>query len=1108
MVQQLDPSFRASLSRYLDQDIIDGLPERRAFNKASRHLNTLRVALASYLPKYIADKEESLTKEYGDLRRGTFMFADVSGFTALSEKLEAATGVEGAEIMTEIINDFFSTMLEILAKSDGQMLKFAGDALLTFFPTSSENTSDDPDTTVAAKAIRTGLRMQRAMQENFQPIQHPLLVELFGDHDLELTMSIGISRGRLFEALVGNATQRDHMIMGALPGRAAEAEEAGIRDDVIIDGELAEVFKDRFSLQPAPVGEGFFTVIDNLGNKLSDFELTTIITRRRSSGLSGLVAFADDDSDPLEELRGALERVDTYARFVAHEVVNKLAVVGDRVEAQNRPATVIFAYFHGIAQMLDEWGRDELPRVTSILNRFYSAIQQVIATYGGSLTRSDPYKDGSKLLITFGAPIAHTDDPFRAVATGIEMLRQVQAFNKQLHKELPPVLQRETYLQMRMGITHGQAFAGEVGWKQRREYTVMGDDVNLAARLMGKGQMGNILVSDRIFNRVERFFETEKLAPMQMKGKSKLTQAYDVQGWKGNIADIPRTSNTRFVGRDTLRLTLELGLEQVRARRRRIVALVGFTGIGKTRIAKQLLPEAERRGFKVGWATCHTLDHARASWASIIGQLLSIDQDATLDNQHRALREALAAWELEDLESLLDRLLFGNSAADSDDHAHDEQPNLPTEGDSLPEGTAEAITHILKQLIKDGSVMIVLDDLHKGHPATVEVLQRVAEEIARGRLLIMLAYEPGTDLSLNPKQTIIEDLDQDESFRIATDILHVPELGSQLRRVLWEQTHGRPLFVEVMLQEWQEKDLLVIEHGEAELKPDANPKLIPDHIRNLIISTVDRLPSANQKVLRAAAVLSAIRPGFTPEMLQKVADVDAARMENFINQSIDTQIFAQGDDSNLHIHYGLVQQTLYESLTRMQRHKLHGNAAKYFQKQADTDQHFFVIVDHLVKSGKVTRALEMIERAAEDAEADGDFEKSLSFYDHALALFPHDASLARERARLVKLVATAVTKLPHLTTQEAEATVSQSAPRRAASKADSLSMTALLQTVLGDYEEAKQAAPACRTEGCADYGKPMPDANLIRYGKAKDGRQRYKCKTCRRTFTEPKLKTS
>lgn len=1053
----LDPSFRASLSRYLSFDIIDGLPERSALTIASRHLNTVRVALSSFLPRYIADAEDLLTKEYSDFRPGTFMFADVSGFTALSEKLQQATGAEGAEIMTQIINDFFSTMLEILAKSDGQMLKFAGDALLTFFPITAEE-SDDPGKMVAGKAIRTGLRMQRAMKQKFQPIQHPLLKELFGDHSLQLTMSIGVAKGLQFEALVGNATQRDHMIMGTLPASASAAEEAGVRDDVIIDAELAALFKDEFTLSPAPQGENFFQVLDNLGKELGDFELTTIISRRRST-MPSLVGFGDQ-IDPLEELRRLLNHVDNHARFVAAEVVNKLAIAGDKVEAQNRPATVMFAFFRGIAQLLETWGAGELPRITHILNRFYNSVQQVIAAYGGSLTRSDPYRDGSKLLVTFGAPIAHPDDPFRAVATALGLLQALKQFNEQVHKELPPDLQRESYLEMRMGIAHGQVFAGEVGWKQRREYTVMGDDVNLAARLMGLSEMGNIWISERVYNRVERYFEIERLEPMKMKGKSKLVQAFNVTGWQADITDIPRTSNTRFIGRDTLLLTMEYALEQVRARRRRIIALAGPTGIGKTRVAKQILQKAKDKGFDTSWATCLTMDNPTVTWATIIGQLINLSQDASWLDKYKTLKAALEKYSVPELEKPFSSLLFGSMGTASKDHeTGNDTRQLSFENENVPDEELDAaIVQFLTAVIADHPILIVLDDLHKANPIAVRITQRVMNTIKSGRLFMVLGYE--VEHSFYDKPTGIDDLEKDETFLIATDILHAVELGSKLARTLWLQTSGRPLFVEAMLQQWQEDNLIEIHRGIAELKDDKRLENIPDQVRNLIMSHFDRLPHEQQAILQAAAVLASAEKEMTWQAVLQVAELEKANAEEILLPLFDAQVLLALNDGQLEIHYGLVQQVVYESLTRLQRQTLHTRAAEYLQAQADAQENFFVIAAHLIKSGKLMRALEMIETAAGEAEKQGDFESAIEYYEHALALFPNDRSLQQSLARVVQRAAQLIYQQAQL--KETVETVAVSAPEASPEtpstepeppkkkKVDPLSITNVVRAVMND----------------------------------------------------------
>ena len=235
----LDASFHEDLTRFIPAPLLERLPDVGAITEALQHLGSLYKALTSFLPQYIAEDEVTRSPDYRALRPGTFMFADVSGFTALSERLAQENSSDGAEILTIIMNDYFAEMLEILAKSDGQLLKFAGDALLVFFPYYDSGLSD------LHKAIRAGWRMQRAIKR-FQPISDPRLVALLGgESDFQLTMSLGIARGKLFEALVGNNVQRDHLIQGELTGHAMDAEAAGIRDEVIVDAELSALLTDE-----------------------------------------------------------------------------------------------------------------------------------------------------------------------------------------------------------------------------------------------------------------------------------------------------------------------------------------------------------------------------------------------------------------------------------------------------------------------------------------------------------------------------------------------------------------------------------------------------------------------------------------------------------------------------------------------------------------------------------------------------------------------------------------------------------------------------------------------------------------------------------------------
>lgn len=982
----LDSTLHDRLSRYLPPDLLAELPDPQALTAALRRLNSLHQAITSFLPQYIAENERILAGDYADLRPGTFMFADVSGFTALSERLQRKGGREGPEALTQVINDFFATMLEILAKSNGQLLKFAGDALLAFFPARS---GEDE----VPLAIRTGLRMQRAMRDKFQPIDHPLLAEWFGEHDLALTMSIGICQGNLFEAVVGNAVQRDHIIQGDLPGQAMRAEEAGERDDVIITETLHAGYGDQFETRP--VGEGFYHVIDNFGDDLSDYEF--VVPRRRRGQITAL--FDLEEQNLLEDVERQVERVDEVARFVSAEVVNRLAFRGDHIEPENRPATVIFVHFTGLADLLRDWGADELPRILGILNQYYDVMQRTIATNGGSLNRSDPYQRGVKLLITFGAPVAYPDDPERAVTTALEMNRQLDLLNARLRDELPDALQRERFITQRIGITHGMTYAGEAGWRARREYTVMGDDVNLAARLMGKGEMGQILISQRVWERVNPHFATEALEPFQLKGKSQLTQAYLVTASTASVLSMSATSDTAFVGRDLQLLTLTYALQQAKGpRRRQAFALHGEPGVGKTRMAKQVVESAEQAGFQVAWANC-SFSHRRdqSIWAALVFQLLQLDQAKSESARRRLLKVRLQELGLAEHAGVFVQLLF-DSETDEDEAAPDPAvatPDVAHDALSLPDSLVQFVQAYTEQV----PALLVIDDAHQSDSLTRDILTRALDAVTRARLMVVVTYEPVDDFKLDIRRKVgLGDLSEDETITLAERFLGVPKIGARLAKLLWTRTNGRPLFIESLLRLLQADGCLDISATRAELQAGTSIDTLPDDVRELIISQVDRLSPEAREVLRVASVLG---NGFTSQALLAVGELDnELRLELMLGELLHAQVIDMQPDGSYRFVHGLAQATVYEGLTRIQRLKLHRTAAEYWSAQPDSAQHVLAVAYHLLKGGSPLRATEVITDSARAAEDSQRYDQAIDLYTRALDLFPHDEHLRAQLTRL------------------------------------------------------------------------------------------------------------
>ncbi len=1058
----LDAAFANSLRPLLPDHLREGLTafsggeggderaERDLLRDIEQHLNSLYIATASFIPSYIAEDSSILdpqraTTDYGALRPGAFLFADVSGFTALSEMIQQHSGAEGTEVLTAVINDYFTTMLEILARSDGQLLKFAGDALLAFYPARGEG-----DTSPALKAARTGLRMQQAMAEGFQPIRSERLTALLGaEHDAQLTMSIGIAQGQLFEGVIGSVVQRDHVIQGALPGQAMDAEGVGVRDEVIVSADLVPLFDDRFELKP--LEDGFVQVV-GLTGRLDDFELhATGIRRRQVAG--SLLDFGDGDL--LRSVQQAADKVERVRPFVApavfSELVNSAAHAEhselDRyhVASSNVPAATMFVHCTGFSELLVEWGAEFLPELTGFLSRYYTMVQQTVTELGGTLTRTDPYKLGFKLLITFGAPIKHEDDRERAVAAALELQSRLAAFNRRIDEDIRRLevrsgrsLARETYVRQRIGITFGTTFAGEAGWKQRREFTVMGDDVNLAARLMATAQFGEILVNSAIYDRARASFAAEALPLLTLKGKSRPVQAYRVTGALRPASTAHSGEEMPFIGHDQFLLTLNLILPQVKRGRVRTLGLIGDAGAGKTRIAREFATMARATDFHVAFVTCQERSARHSVWAQIVAQVLGVDAFANAAAGRAAIRAALEELGQQALLGVLGDLLYGftpeperkrqQSLQDLFQAVSKMSPEeLKTSGmfgvlrrkvaaEPAPDAAAasesseqqasiwntverrtsteQAVTTLLQASAARQPLLIVIDDAHQATARALAILDHVLSHLQGVPLAFLVTSEPLTVVSIETQRALrpvlsrlktepVPDLNEYETGRLAMACLGAIEMDADLRELVWHRTSGRPLYIEALMRSLQDELYVMVTDGRARLSPIADTGALPENVRELVLSRLIRLPTQMLDLARAGAVLGA---RFTLPTLDAVSGFsDRAAAETGRDGLVEAQVWVSMGQEYAFRH-GMTQSVIYDSMSRAQRLKLHRAAADYFLRpEVDAP---LQAAYHLARCGLLPRAVEVIQSAAEAAEQRKDYESALEFYQFAAELLP------------------------------------------------------------------------------------------------------------------------
>jgi class 3 adenylate cyclase len=478
-------------------------PSVANLTRVFEHLRTMQRILSDYVPRQVS---QQLPKP-GEIRfhweEGTLMFTDLAGFTPLMEA-GAAHGRQGAEDLLKIINTYFAQMIAIIANSGGNLLEFTGDAMLVEFEADSRRT----DTT---RAVRAGLRMQRAMK------QFADMETAWGRYTLG--MRVGLHTGRFLIADIGTPQRMEHVLLGGTVKQTKHAEGGGRVGRVNLSPVAYEQVKNQFSCEPG--NETYQLVIDNVSDAdLGEYELTPV-TRRTAS----MVLLDRTEKGILTEIENLLRLVEPLASYLPTSILS--LVIAGAAERRIRPdfpsPTVLFVNVVGLPEVIDAAQPDEQNAIVASFSHMFSLINAAVESHRGLLKKVTYHLTGSNILIYFGSPNSHPDDPARAAAAAIAIREIIAGFT-------PPVVGGQAVqLISHIGLASGPVFIAEVGEPRgRREFNILGDTVNIAARLMSKAQASEILLTEMIAPALEPHFQLAPHGPMALKGKSIEMQVYNL----------------------------------------------------------------------------------------------------------------------------------------------------------------------------------------------------------------------------------------------------------------------------------------------------------------------------------------------------------------------------------------------------------------------------------------------------------------------------------------------------------------------------------------------------------------------------------------------------
>jgi class 3 adenylate cyclase/tetratricopeptide (TPR) repeat protein len=677
-------------------------------------------------------------------RPGTLVSADISGFTALSERL-AAKGREGAEELTTVVNDCFTGMIADCDRHGGDVVKFGGDALLVFFEGDGH----------AERACRAAISMRRTIAKPRHTLDRKRV---------KLAVSIGAHSGD-FDLFVVRAGHDELLVTGEASTATVDAESAANAGEILLTTATAAHLPDRWLGERNAAG----------------------VLLARTSGSSRRGHAGEATRRPHEFVHP-----DQAAQILAGAA------------NEHRQVSVSFVEF----AHTDAMPRHEL---AVKLQALADAIASACERYGVHWLSTDVYHDGGKCILTAGVPTSRGGDEDR-------MLRAIRR-----------VIDADPGLHLRAGVNRGYVFAGDLGSPTRRVYTTMGDAVNLAARLMAKAAVGEVVASRPIVDWASSDIEYEPLEPFMVKGKSMPIHAGRLGRVLGRRTDLDRP-DTDLCGRhDELRLLMHRA-EEARAGRGSVTVITGEAGIGKSRLAV----EAVRRcpDLPMAFARCQPYDRLAAYSVvePLVRTLLGIDVEAAPSAAGERLIEQLERYEA--TARPLAPLVAVAIGAEVD----------PTpEADAIaPEfrrtRTLQLLVELVRRFVVEPTVVYV-DDLNLADDQSREMLHALVDAAIDMPLMVVATSVP--DETLHPEPMHLGPLTDDDVSALLDALIGHRTVSADVVREVVSRSAGNPLFLGELVRSLAED-------------PSA---AMPDSLEALVSSRVDALEPADRQLLRQASVL-------------------------------------------------------------------------------------------------------------------------------------------------------------------------------------------------------------------------------------------------------------
>ena len=686
-------------------------------------------------------------------------------------------------------------------------------------------------------------------------------------------------------------------------------------------------------------------------------------------------------------------------RFMPQTLAEKARAAARRSEGERKQVTILYADLSGFTALGE---RVDAETVRAFQNDLFAEMAGVVYQYEGFVEKFV----GDAVMSIFGAPIAHEDDPDRALRAALAMRSRMERINARWAERLGQGMS------LHIGVNTGTVVTGDLAGA----YSVTGDTVNTTARLQAAAAPDQILVSRDTYRLTREAFAYTELEPITVRGKKEPLPVYELQRAKllpeksRGLSDL----GAAFAGREEeLKALLEVGAA-LEAGRGRIVSINGEAGIGKSRLLAEWRKSlGERIRLVEGRAFAHTTSLAYGPFIDMLRRFAHINDDdseaaararldAALDQLLPEAREARAVFA-----SLLGMHLT----------AADEEALAAFPAEVLRGRIHTLIKIIFKRLARERPTMLIIEDMHWADAASLELIEAMLTMAGRMPLAFVglrrsKADEPSAKTKL---RTSIEEkyshllldvpltrLSEASCLRMIEQLLSTAAIPAVLKDIILRKAEGNPFFVEEVIRVLIERGALMRTGSGWVATPLCETVSVPDTVQGVLMARLDALPDETKWLVQQAAVIGRM---FLYRVLLHIAENNPSVEADLTHLSREELIRErlQQPETEFTFKHALTQEVAYQSLLSPRRRDLHRRVGEamlaIFSGRLGEVQG--IIGEHFFKSESWAQALDHLVNAGDAAARFFAFAEAGSHFSKALTALSNMPANADNRGRQV-----------------------------------------------------------------------------------------------------------